>query len=57
MICAYDKLYVDQVQRSLGNMLDFAVNRSLEYWLGWSLAYYQWQCGDRFKMISEDISI
>lgn len=25
MICAYDRLYVDQVQKSLGNMFDFAV--------------------------------
>ncbi len=34
-----------------------AYDRSPEYWLGWSLAYYQWWTGLEFSKITYDISI
>lgn len=33
------------------------MNRSAEYWLGWALAYYQWDTGLSFKDIDEMIDI
>ena len=33
------------------------MNRSAEYWLGWALAYYQWDTGLSFKKIDEMIDI
>ena len=33
------------------------MNRSAEYWLGWALAYYQWDTGLSFKEIDEMIDI
>jgi DNA-binding transcriptional regulator YiaG len=33
------------------------MHRSPEYWLGWSLAYYQWYSGLRFCQIIESISM
>ena len=33
------------------------MNRSAEYWLGWALAYYQWQSGKSFKAIDDCIKI
>ncbi len=36
---------------------DFSVNRSREYWIGWSLAYYQWLSSRSFKYINELVSI
>lgn len=35
----------------------YSINRSSEYWLGWSLAYYQWIQNIPFKKITENISI
>lgn len=31
----------------------FEVQRSVEYWIGWSLGFYQWYSGKRFKEINE----
>lgn len=117
MICAYDKVYLENARRNLARMLDFAVydlkydisdffdmfiksgvasrfengdvnilvgksgvelayevtdrcgqnkrdikprytaDRSEEYWLGWALAYYQWETGLSFADIIKYIPI
>lgn len=31
----------------------FRIQRSVEYWIGWSLGFYQWYSGRRFKEINE----
>ncbi len=31
----------------------YRVQRSVEYWIGWSLGFYQWYSGKRFKEINE----
>lgn len=36
---------------------EFAINRSREYWLGWSLAYYQWVTNLTFDKITENVGI
>ena len=33
------------------------VDKSREYWIGWALAYYQWQSGKSFKTIDDCIKI
>ena len=35
----------------------FSEERSEEYWLGWALAYYQWNTGLSFSRITEHITI
>lgn len=35
----------------------FSIEKSREYWLGWALAYYQWQSGLSFSQITDSISI
>lgn len=35
----------------------FKIDKSPEYWVGWSLAYYQWISGKSFKSIHEVISL
>lgn len=37
--------------------IEYTVNRSSEYWVGWVLAYYQWQSGKSFSSISKEISL
>lgn len=32
---------------------DFRFKRSVEYWIGWSLCFYQWYSGKSFKQINE----
>lgn len=32
-------------------------DRSLEYWIGWALAYYQWDSGMRFAEITQAVPI
>ena len=36
---------------------DFTVDRSREYWIGWSLSYYQWRSLRSFRYINELVSI
>ena len=31
----------------------YAYDRSLEYWTGWAIAYYQWDTGLRFSEIEQ----
>lgn len=31
----------------------FCIQRSVEYWIGWSLSFYQWYSGKNFKDINE----
>lgn len=31
----------------------FRVQRSVEYWIGWSISFYQWYSGKKFKEINE----
>lgn len=33
------------------------LDKSREYWIGWALAYYQWQSGKSFKAIDDCIKI
>ncbi len=35
----------------------FTVDRSREYWIGWSLSYYQWKSSRSFRYINELVSI
>lgn len=35
----------------------YSANRSEEYWLGWALAYYQWQTSLSFKEITEAVPV
>lgn len=35
----------------------YAVDRSAEYWVGWALAYYQWQTALRFSDITRVVPI
>ena len=35
----------------------FSIDRSPEYWLGWSLAYYQWSKNIPFRKITENVGI
>ena len=37
--------------------IEYTVNRSPEYWVGWVLAYYQWQSGKAFSEINKEISL
>lgn len=37
--------------------VQYAVNRSAEYWTGWALAYYQWDTGMSFAEIDRHIPI
>ena len=37
--------------------IEYTVNRSPEYWVGWVLAYYQWQSGKSFSGINKEISL
>ena len=113
MMYAYDKIYLSSAQRSLGTMLDVAINewkqeiesfydkflksiesirfsrgdiqtiagksgielaydvlgiedrttpdlpinRSEEYWAGWTLAYYQWYTGVSFQVLNDEVPI
>ena len=36
---------------------DYSVDRSIEYWAGWALAYYQWETGLTFEEINAYIPI
>ena len=36
---------------------DYSVDRSSEYWIGWSLSYYQWISSRSFKYINELVPI
>ena len=36
---------------------DYSVDRSREYWIGWSLSYYQWISSRTFRYINELVSI
>lgn len=36
---------------------EFVADRREEYWLGWALAYYQWETGLTFEEITRQISI
>ena len=36
---------------------DYSVDRSIEYWAGWALAYYQWETGRAFEEINGYIPI
>ena len=33
------------------------LDKSLEYWIGWALAYYQWKSGQSFRQIDHAVSI
>ena len=33
------------------------LDKSLEYWTGWALAYYQWKSGQSFRQIDHAVSI
>ena len=35
----------------------YAYDRSLEYWTGWAIAYYQWDTGLRFSEIEQAVPI
>ena len=35
----------------------YTENRSIEYWVGWAIAYYQWKTNLTFEKITEIISI
>ena len=35
----------------------YSIDRSREYWIGWSLAYYQWSQNIPFEKITENITI
>ena len=37
--------------------IEYTVNRSAEYWVGWVLAYYQWYSRKRFFEINKEISL
>ena len=37
--------------------IEYTVNRSPEYWVGWVLAYYQWESGKTFYEINKEISL
>lgn len=36
---------------------DLTVDRSREYWIGWSLSYYQWRSSRSFRYINDLVSI
>lgn len=44
-------------QRSCDVKPRFTTQRRPEYWLGWALAYYQWETGLTFKEIAERIPV
>ena len=44
-------------QRTCDVEPDFQAGRSEEYWLGWALAYYQWETGLSFAEITAQIPI
>lgn len=53
---AYDVLERSGIQVSRFKP-DYPVNRSIEYWTGWALAYYQWETGLSFGEINAYIPI
>ncbi len=52
---AYDIISKHRKVELQGN--DYTVDRSCEYWIGWSLSYYQWKSARSFKYINELVSI
>ncbi len=52
---AYDIISAHRDIELRGN--DFTVDRSPEYWIGWSLSYYQWVSLKTFRRINELVSI
>lgn len=36
---------------------EISFDRSPEYWAGWALAYYQWECNLSFRRITDAVSI
>lgn len=52
----YEVLYEckGEVQRVY---VDYATNRSPEYWAGWALAYYQWYSGISYADITRIVSV
>ena len=37
--------------------LNYSYDRSPEYWVGWALAYYQWNTGCSFKMLNDEVPV
>ncbi len=50
VIFQYKGIWVDQKP-------DFVMDRRPEYWVGWALAYYQWQSGISFEQIQQYVDI
>ena len=44
-------------EKELTSIPAFSMNRSEEYWTGWTLAYYQWKTGLSFGQITQVVSI
>lgn len=47
----------DVEKRSCHVKPEFTTERRAEYWLGWALAYYQWETGLTFAEITKQVSI
>jgi DNA-binding transcriptional regulator YiaG len=52
----YDTVFIMK-NRRIQTEPSFRVTKTPEYWVGWSLAYYQWISGKSFKSIHEVISL
>lgn len=53
---AYDVLEQSGIQ-SIRVKPNYPVDRSVEYWTGWALAYYQWETGLTFAEIDDYVPI
>lgn len=53
---AYEVLRISKEEKRRANP-SYATNRSKEYWVGWALAYYQWETGLSFEEIKKVCSL
>ena len=54
------EIAIDIILETTGKIIDLgkpvSINRSIEYWIGWSIAYYQWYSSRKYSEIFEVLS-
>ena len=54
------EIAIDIILETTGKIIDLgkpvSINRSIEYWIGWSIAYYQWYSSRKYSEIFEALS-
>lgn len=55
--CELAKYVCEKAGISIKNQDEMYLDKSPEYWVGWSLAYYQWYSGKKFSKVSRAIPV